>query len=129
MAQPGTTPNPKEPNEEGKPPSRSKLDDLYGYFDKNTRDIIAYIFLFIGIILLLFQSFWGGLIIGIIAGIYFSEPIVYWLKHLQHAVEEEGIARSLIFAGVVLGLFIGAPGIFIGAAIAIGLKYILVNER
>lgn len=111
-------------------PKRSdkKYDDVMQYAKKNGADIAAYIVLFIGILLLLFQhTFLGGLLIGIVGGVYFADALIIWAKNMQNYVESEGIVRSLVFAGVFLGLFIAAPGIFIGAAAAIGVRQLFLG--
>lgn len=108
---------------------QDKFEDVYHFAQTNTWDTVAYVVLFIGLLFALFgHSLLGGLIIGIIGGLYFADAIVFRLKHVQEDVKAEGIIRSLIMGGVAIGLFILAPGIFIGGAIAIGIKQI-VNAR
>lgn len=107
--------------------SREKFDDIYNFAKTNTADTIAYIVLFIGIVLWIFQYFLGGLLIGLVAGFYFGEILILWAKNLRDYVEYEGVIRSLILIGVLLGLIIAAPSIFIGAIAAIGVRYIITN--
>lgn len=107
--------------------SGEKFDDLYNFAKTNTADTIAYVVLFIGIVLWIFQYFIGGLLIGLVAGFYFGEALVVWAKNLRDYVEYEGVIRSLILIGVLLGLIIAAPSIFIGAVAAIGISYIIKN--
>lgn len=111
-----------------KPDNLEKPASFFQYVTSNTRDTIAYVILIIGIILLFFHPVYGGLLVGIISGLYFSEEIVSILNSLNDIIENEGIVRSLILGGLTLSLFIAAPAIFIGAAIAIGVKKILFPE-
>jgi len=94
----------------------------------NTKDTVAYILLFLGILLLFFQPFWGGLIIGAVGGLYFANPIIDWVRHFQDYLDKEGLVKVLILTCVALGFLIVAPAFFLGAAGAIGIKFILVGE-
>lgn len=105
-----------------------KLDDLYGYARNNTRDTIAYILMIIGIVLLLFHPFYGGLLIGLLGGFYFANEIVSIFQRASHLIDEYGMVRSLMAGGVLVGLFICAPAIFIGIAIAVALKQVVFPE-
>lgn len=99
-----------------------KIDGLFQYVNSNTKDTIAYIVLILGIILVFFYSFWGGLLVGLVAGMYFSEEINYLVKHINEIIEHQGMVRSLILGGTLLALFILAPSVFVGAAIAVAIK-------
>jgi ABC-type multidrug transport system fused ATPase/permease subunit len=106
-----------------------RVENLFSYAKGNTRDTIAYILLIIGIILLFFQPHYGGLIIGIISGLYFSNEIIYIAGHFNDLIEEQGMVRVLVISALLAGLFIMAPAIFLGAAIgAIAIKVIYPNK-
>lgn len=102
---------------------------VLGYAQSNTRDSIAYVLLFIGLLLIFFQPFWGGLIIGAIGGFYFADPIIHWVRTFQDYLEREGLVKVLILTCVALGFLIVAPAFFLGAAGAIGIKFILLGEQ
>jgi membrane-bound ClpP family serine protease len=106
-----------------------KIDSLYKYAQDNTRDTVAYILLILGIILLFFKHLWGGALIGIIVGIYLYDEIMAIVQNLNGFIEEQGMVRSLVLAGVVLGFFISAPMIFIGGAVGLGIKHLVGNEK
>ncbi len=61
-----------------------KLEDLYGYARNNTRDTVAYILMIIGIVLLLFHPFYGGLLIGLLGGFYFADEIIRLFQNASH---------------------------------------------
>jgi uncharacterized membrane protein (UPF0136 family) len=106
-----------------------RMESLFSYAKGNTRDTIAYILLIIGIILLFFQPHYGGLLIGIIAGLYFSGEIIFIASHLNELIDEQGMVRVLVLAALLVGFFIMAPTIFFGAAIgAIAIKLIAPNK-
>ncbi len=111
---------------EGK--ANRKLEELYEFTQSNTKDTIALVVLLLGILLSLWAHLWGGLLIGAVAGVYFDEAIIEWATKLRGYFESEGAIRSLILGGVILGLFIAAPAIFIGAAAAIGIKQMVVTH-
>lgn len=105
--------------------SNEKLGHLVGYATANTRDIISYIAFIIGIVLLFFQSFWGGSLIGFIVGLYFSGEILALVKNFSAFVDDQGIVKSLIGGGFIIALLISAPAIFIGIALAVAVRQIL----
>lgn len=107
--------------------NNENLDNLYKYAQDNTRDTVAYVLLILGIILLFFKPIWGGALIGIVVGIYMYREIITLLQNINGFIEEQGMVRSLVLAGMVLGFFISAPMIFIGAAIGVGFKHLLGN--
>lgn len=110
----------------------NKLPDAQGpesnYFQPSTKDMIAYVLLILGIILLFVSHLYGGALIGIVAGVYFSNEIIGLLKNANHLIEEQGLARSLILAGLALAFFISAPAIFVGAALVIALRWFVFSE-
>jgi len=105
-----------------------KFDDIYSYARSNTRDTIAYVLLILGIVMLFFDTVYGGLLIGAIAGLYFNVEILWAIKNVNYLIEREGMVRSLILGGTLLGFFISAPAIFIGAAVAVALKEVILPE-
>ncbi len=82
----------------------------------------------IGIVWLFFNAFYGGLLVGLVAGFYFTQEILQVISSFDHIFEEYGLAKNLIFAGTALALFILAPGVFIGCAIMVGIKYLLKSQ-
>lgn len=105
------------------------MDNLVNYAKENTRDTIAYCLLVLGLVLLFFQPFWGELLIGIVAGFYFSDEIIAFFRDLERSVNREGMVRSIVFCGVAITLFIMAPMVFVGAAIVAGLKYLFISDK
>ena len=109
---------------------KGKIDDMFQFAQNNIWDTVALVVLAIGILLMLVKMFFlGGLIIGVIGGIYFSDAIVTMVKNIRAIIEEEGIVRSLILGGLILGFFIASPGIFIGAVAAIGVKQLISSTE
>jgi hypothetical protein len=102
-----------------------RVDSFLTHATANTKDTISYILLILGLVLLFFYPFYGGLLIGIIAGLYFSSEILALLRNFSDFVDDQGIVKSLIGAGLLMGLFIAAPAIFIGIALAVALRQIL----
>src|SRR5437868_7544596 len=68
-----------------------KIEGLYSYAKSNTMDTVAYVFLIVGLVLLFFQPIYGGALIGIVTGIYFSDEITMLIRHLKDVVEKQGI--------------------------------------
>lgn len=109
--------------------NNEKLENTFTSATENTRDTISYFLLIVGVILLFFQSFYGGILVGLISGFYFSAEILALIENINHLIQEQGIVKSLIGAGLILALFISAPWIFVGAAIAVAIRKILFPEK
>lgn len=116
------------PNQE---PSEHKPSNDFGNFfsSSNARDVVAYVLLALGIILLFFQPIYGGLLIGLVAGVYFSSEVLTIIRNIEGFIDREGVARSLVLAGLLLGFLISAPAIFVGAAIVIAIKLFITTPE
>lgn len=112
----------KEPLNEG-------FESLYNYTKSNVRDLVTYVLLILGIILLFFQPFYGQLLIGMIAAVYFSTEITWLIRNAELYIERHGLVRSIVVGVTLLAFFISAPFIFIGAAIIVLLKFLILSEH
>lgn len=108
--------------------SNEKLGDIVNYATANTRDTISYVILIIGIVMLFFQPLYGGTLIGIIAGFYFSSEAIALFQNLNALIDEQGIVKCLIGGGLLVGLFICAPAIFVGFLVAVAIRQILFPD-
>lgn len=130
-------PENKDPSKIDKPEEieeipEKKEERFHGLFDfakTNTRDAIAYIMLIVGIILLFFERFSGELLIGIIFGLYYSMEIQSLFRNFNEFIEEQGIVRGIVLGVTAIALFISAPGIFIGAILAVIIKYLFSPDK
>lgn len=103
-----------------------KGDDLFAYAKSNKEQTIAYILLAIGLLFLLFfNNLLGGLIIGMVAGYYFASEIIYYIRNIGQIVGGQDQLRYVVLTALLLGLFIAAPGIFIGALIVAAFKNVM----
>lgn len=127
-----TQPNPSVPPEDNNKASKNRIigdtDYLGGYFKLHSREIITYVLLILGIILLFFDALYGGILVGLVSGIYFGDEIIDYILHWKSSIHDHGVARNLIIAGIAIAFFISAPAIFLGAAIAIGIKQLFVES-
>ncbi len=103
----------------------TNVEAITQFAKTNTRDMIAYILLLIGLLLLFFNPSFGETLIGIIFGLYFSQEITQGFREFDHFVQLHGFIKSLVFGCFLLALFIGVPFIFIGAAVAVALRQLL----
>jgi hypothetical protein len=124
------TNTPKEPDERSKN-NRPNGEDLIDYFKNHTRETIAYVLLIVGILLLFYAPVYGGILVGVVAGIYFGDEVVAyirnWTTYINTSHGYAAVARHLISAGVAVAFFICAPAIFLGAALSIGIKQLFVG--
>ena len=129
MASP--TQNPKD--QDDRPvENHSGKEDLFNYFKNHSRETISYILLVLGILLLFTEPVYGGLLVGIVAGIYFGDEFVGYIKNWKTDINTKNryaeVARHLIFAGLAIAFFISAPAIFLGAAVSIGIKQLFIGQ-
>src|ERR1700733_6065824 len=100
-----------------------KVEEIYNYATNNIRDTIAYVLMATGLILMFFEPPWyGSTLVGVIFGLYFGPDIYSFIKNNQKFMDSQGTVRTLILGGLILGFFIAAPFIFIGAAVAVVLR-------
>lgn len=107
-----------------------QVDDMYRYAVSNKEKTISYILLVLGLLILLFISdILGGLIIGLVAGYYFSIEIVNYIRQLPQFFEGHDQVRYAVLGVVIIGLLLEAPGILIGAAMMAAFKHIISNRN
>lgn len=126
--------SPKEPDPSKIPPGNpesslrdaKKLDSLYGLQNTpTTAQIITYIILVLGLIIIFFNSLVGSALIGGVVGYYFSEEIVYYLKNAALIFNNSDPLKAIIISALLLSIFISAPGFFLGVAVA-GIRHLLL---
>ena len=106
-----------------------KMENLFSFAKENTSDTLAYFLLVLGIIFLFFQPFWGQLLIGLVAGYYFSDEIIAFCKNFEREINQQGMVRSIVFGATLVALFVMVPMIFIGAGVVAGLKYLFLSGK
>lgn len=102
-----------------------KIDNLVSYAKNNTQDTIAYVLMLLGIVWIFLNSFYGGILVGLVVGFYYGTDIVAQVKNANQTINDMGIPRALILGLTLVALFILAPGIFIGAAISAGIRQVI----
>lgn len=120
---------PKAPEKPVEPPKNNRLDDFFGQFTGNIRDIVAYILLVLGILLLFVNHLYGGLLVGVVVGVYFSKEIVRLIQNIEAFIDRQGLPRSIILAGLLVAFLISAPAIFLGIALVVLLRFFILNEK
>src|ERR1700733_2976014 len=105
------------------------IESLMSYAKHHTQDSVAFILLALGIIWIFFNPFYGSILVGLVAGYYFSSEVLGVIDSFGLFFDKQKMAKNLVLAGSLIAFFILAPGIFIGAAILIGIKYLLNSEK
>ncbi len=101
------------------------VENAVHYAKSNTRDMIAYILLLTGLLLMFFDPNYGGTLIGVIFGLYFSQELYDAFKNYEMFIQTQGFVKSLVFGAVLLAFFFSVPFIFIGAIAAVGVRRLL----
>jgi hypothetical protein len=118
--------NPFNDNKSENSPGSKGPEDLYHYAKSNKEQTITYILLVLGLLaMLLFDTLFGGLIIGMVAGYYFSHEIINYLRNFNQIFSEGNRLRSVVLAALLLAFFVAAPGVFIGAGIVALFKQVV----
>lgn len=99
----------------------AKIYQLNEYTMKNKEDLITYILLAIGIIVLFFNPLIGGLILGIIVGYYFSAKIIDIISHGKKLYNSPKI-ETVVLAVALLGLLIVIPSFILGTLVIAAAK-------
>lgn len=128
-----TAPRPEKPTEEKpvKPEARKPeaFDDLISYAKANTKDTVAFVLIIIGAVMMFFDPFWAGLIVGVVGGIYFGDEVLAVIRGSNDLLETQGHARSFIAAGILFAILIAVPSLFLGAAIAIAIRHLVLDGK
>lgn len=106
-----------------------RIEEVINYAKANNRDTAAFIAMVIGTFIIYFTPFYGGTIVGIVTGLYFTKEILSPLRNLECSIEELGMVQSLLFGLLLLALFISAPMIFIAALATVLIKQLIVPEK
>jgi hypothetical protein len=109
-----TGPN-QEPKKDENEPTPYKGEGFFDFIVHNKWDAFAYIVLFCGLLLSIFERFVGGLIVGAILGIYFSKETREMLAQFKEFLAREGIFRGFVLVAGAIALFMASPGLVIGS--------------
>lgn len=107
----------------------NQADKIYQFARSNTQDTVAYVILFIGIILLFFRPEWGGILVGAVGGFYYSQEIMSMVLDVNTFIDREGMIRSLILGGLLLAFLIQSIWLFVGLAVGVAIKQILFTTK
>jgi hypothetical protein len=110
-------------------PNKYSPDHIVEYFKTHTRETASYVLLVLGILLLILDfTLYGGVLVGIVAGIYFGDELVSFISNFRVTFSSQGVAKNIILGGVGLAFLISAPAIFLGMGISIGIKQLFLAK-
>jgi hypothetical protein len=95
-----------------------KMESVVSYAQTHTLDTIAYAALLAGLIWMFWNPFFGGGLVGLVVGFYFSKELMQLFQNANSQIEKHGLAKSVVFAGAALAILLYLPGLVIGAALA-----------
>ena len=108
---------------------RTESCKIFSLAASHKEQTIIYLLLAAGLLILFFfNNLLGGLIIGGVTGFYFASEIICYLRNLGQIVRGNDQLRYVILTALLLGLFIEAPGIFIGALIVALFKQVFTDS-
>ena len=90
---------------------------LGDFANDGTMDIVAYIVAGLGLLFSFFNPTVGGVLIGVVTGIYFSSEIMCYLKGFEGLYKSLGMSRAIVAGAALLALVISIPTFFVTAAI------------
>lgn len=115
--EPNTTP--PEEKKEGPATPKSIISEhgFFHFINENKWEIASYVLLIFGLFVSFANQFFGGLLVGLVLGVYFSQEIVDKVGSFKSFIDREGIFRGFIIVAAILALLILAAGLLIGTAI------------
>jgi hypothetical protein len=105
-----------------------KVNEFYSYARSHKQDVITYILLALGLILVFPYPIIGGLILGAVAGYHFSHHFYVFIHSLRELFEQQDRVRLIVLIGSLIGLFILAPGFIIGALLIVAFKQVIFTK-
>lgn len=81
-------------------------------------DTLAYAVLLIGLILSLIKPWVGHGLVGIVVGIYFAAPVIFWVRNYSEVIEKNWPSKLVALVGALLFLLIVAPMFLVGVALS-----------
>lgn len=104
------------------------MENVVTFATSNTRDAIAYLILLAGLVISLFNPMVGETLVGIIVGIYFSGAIRHFFSAFSQFVDKWGVFKLFVAGGGFIILLLAAPMFFVGIAVTIGVKMLLLGS-
>ncbi len=101
------------------------IGQIVKFAKENRFDTIAYILMVVGVLAYIFNPMVGGLMVGGIAGFYFSESIYNWVMQLGKTFDQLGIFRSVVLGGFLLCLVISSTFLLLGVALSAAIMAIV----
>ena len=105
----------KGPKKEEDP---SMKESFFEFIQHHKWDAFAYLVLFLGLLVTaIFDRFFGGLLVGLILGIYFSQDLREKVELFKEYLDEHGIFRSFVLIAGGIAMFMASPGLCIGTGL------------
>lgn len=93
------------------------------FFSEHKWDAFSYLVLFIGLLITaIFDRFIGGILVGLVLGMYFSQDIHHKFSFFKEYLDQRGIFRSFVLLAAIIALLLASPGLCIGTAIGAFLR-------
>lgn len=121
-------PSDPKPSNDNKGPSNLNADHIISFVKTHSRESIAYVLLVLGIVLLLFDNIYGGILVGIVTGIYFGDNLVNYIVNWKLSLDSKDMTQNIVLAGASVAFLITSPAIFLGIAISIAVKQLFVSK-
>jgi hypothetical protein len=99
------------------PSDPKKPENFLEVVKQHKWDFSIYIILAIGLFLSIFHPFVGGLIVGGVIGLYFSDAFKEMYQRFQADLVTEGIFRDFIIIAGILALLISSFGLCLGVVV------------
>ncbi len=122
----GIEPSNKRPGGEEPP---HDFNGFMEFLSTHKWDAVAYVILFLGLLLSIFERLLGGLIVGFISGLYFSKEMQEKFVECKEHFSREGIFRAYVTIVAIIAVFIASPGLIIGTIFGAFLNPYLPNVK
>lgn len=109
----------------------TKSDDIISFIKENTKEAVTYVVIIAGLLMMLFDGIavYGGVMLGILFGVYFSKELAFLMSNANRMIEEEGLPKSLVFGTFLLVVLFKIPFFFIGAVLVAAMRVFFVSTE
>lgn len=111
-----------EPNEPKKAKPFITKEGFFELVKHHKWDSLAYLLIFTGLIISIFNQIVGGLIVGVILGLYYSDQVKVRFDMFKEFLDENGIFRCFIVIAAIVALLITTFGLCVGTLIGVYLR-------
>lgn len=120
--------SPEDEQNEDKSKFRNVADDVADYVGKNQVDSAAYVLLLVGFFVSFANPMIGGLIVGVVVGLYYARECLAVIAKLNDLIDDYGPVKSLVAVTALVFVGIHAFWFLLGFAGTVAVKALMESR-